>query len=78
MEMDLPEDMADERRALLTETERAILLEEKDVSENHYYTVVSRVRKKINRLADDLEALEAHGDLLEELRDVVCTEGEDD
>jgi hypothetical protein len=72
MEMDLPEGMTDERRALLTETERAILLEEKDVSENHYYTVVSRVRKKIQKLEDDLNALETHGGLADELRDTVC------
>jgi hypothetical protein len=72
MEMGLSEGMGDERRALLTETERAILLGENDVSENHYYTVVSRVRKKIRKLDDDLEALENHGDLAEKLREVVC------
>lgn len=73
MELELPGVMGDERRGLLTDTERAILLGEKDVSDNHYYTVVSRVRKKIGRVDEfDLEALEAHGDLADELRDVVC------
>lgn len=67
--------MSDDRRGLLTESEYQILLREKDVSDNHYYTTVSRVRKKIRRLEQDLEALEEHGALADELREVVCEDG---
>ena len=66
--------MTDDRRALLTPDERDILTGEKTVSDNHKYTVVSRVRKKIQKLDDDMTALEEYSDglLLDELRDVVC------
>lgn len=67
----------DERRALLTEGEKAILHGEKDVSEKHYYVVVTRARKKIRKLVDeDLPALEEHDTLGDELRDGVCGDGE--
>jgi hypothetical protein len=73
MGVNLPESMTDERRGLLTDNERAILLGDKDVSDNHYYTTVSRVRKKIERMEEkDIEALEAHGELADELREGVC------
>ena len=63
----------DERRALLTEDERAILRGEKDVSEKYYYVVVTRARKKINKLIeDDLSALDQHDSLGDELREGVC------
>jgi hypothetical protein len=61
-----------DRRALLTETERAILLGERDVSEKYYYVTVTRVRKKIRQVEHDLEALDEHDKLGDELRDVVC------
>lgn len=64
--------MVDERRALLTGSEREILLGEQDVSDNHYYTVVSRVRSKISKLEEDMTALEHHETLADELREVVC------
>ena len=65
----------DERRALLTEDERAILRGEKDVSEKYYYVVVTRARKKIKKLIDeDLPALEHHDSLGDELRTGVCDE----
>lgn len=65
----------DERRALLTEDEAAILRGEKDVSEKYYYVVVTRARKKIQRLADDdLDALDHHDSLGDELREAVCKE----
>jgi len=69
-----PKTMTDERRALLTPDERAVLMGERDVSDNHKYTVVSRVRKKVQRVEQDLEALEEYSDgkLADELRDVVC------
>lgn len=70
--------MADEEpRALLTDREREILLGEGDVSEKYYYVVVTRVRKRIERLEDDLPALEAHKTLGDELREVVCEETDD-
>lgn len=68
--------MTDDRRALLTETEYQILTGEKDVGSNHYYTTVSRVRKKIGRLERDLAALEEHGGLANELREVVCEDSD--
>lgn len=65
--------MADsDRRSLLTDDERAILRGEKDVSEKYYYVVVSRVRNKINRLDEDIAALDQHNSLGDELREVVC------
>lgn len=36
------------------------------------------VRKRLDRLEGDLEALDAHGDLGNELRDIVCDDGGDD
>jgi|AntDeeMinimDraft_6_1070357.scaffolds.fasta_scaffold00755_4 hypothetical protein len=65
----------DEPRALLTDRERSILLgEADDVNEKYYYVVVTRARKRIKHLEDDLRALEAHSTLAEELRDIVCEE----
>lgn len=65
--------MVDDRRALLTEREREILLGEGgDVTEKYYSVVVSRVRNKIELLDKDLPALEAHNTLGDELREVVC------
>lgn len=66
-------DMAD-RRALLTEREREIVAGNADVSDSYRYQTISRVRKRFEQLDDDLDALEAHGDLLKELREVVCDE----
>ena len=59
-------------RALLTDREREILLGEADVSQKYYHVVVTRVRKRINRLASDVRALEQHDTLANELRDAVC------
>ncbi|MFC6765902.1 hypothetical protein [Natrinema soli] len=69
--------MSDDRRGLLTESERKILLGEKEVSDNYYYTVSSRVNKKISRLEDDLEALEEAGKL-DDLRRIICCENPED
>jgi len=63
-------------RALVTDREREILLGEADVSQKYYHVVVTRVRKRINRLADEIEALESHDSLAVELREVVCTDDE--
>lgn len=61
-----------DRRALLTEREREIVAGDADVSDAYRYQTISRVRSRLDRLAGDLEALEAHGDLAEELRDRIC------
>lgn len=68
--------MAD-RRALLTEREREIISgNADDISDEYRYQTVSRIRSRLQRLDDDIEALEAHGDLAEELRDIVCVSEE--
>lgn len=67
--------MAD-RRALLTDREREIIAGEADVSDDYRYQTISRIRKRFKRLEDDLEALETHGDLADELRDIVCDDDE--
>ncbi|WP_241432977.1 hypothetical protein [Halorubrum tebenquichense] len=69
------ESMAD-RRALLTEREREIVAGDADVSDSYRYQTISRVRKRFDQLDDDLDALEAHGDLIDELREVVCDGGD--
>jgi hypothetical protein len=72
--------MTDERRALLTEKEVKILTGERDVSDNYKYTVASRVRSKIEKLDEDMNALEEYreGVLLDELRAVVCDTDEEE
>ena len=65
--------MSDEGpRALVTDREQEILLGDADVTEKYYHVVVTRVRKRINRLEDELPAMEAHATLADELRAVVC------
>ena len=67
--------MANNRRGILTDREREILLNEgEDVTEKYYGVVVSRVRSKIERIDEDLPALDSHPSLGNELRDVVCSE----
>jgi len=62
-----------DRRALLTEREREIVSDRADdVSDEYRYQTVSRVRARLQLLEEDLEALEAHGSLDEELREIVC------
>lgn len=66
-------DMSEDRRGLLTDREREILMSDgSDVSEKYYGVVVSRVRSKIELVGDDIEALEQHDSLAEELREAVC------
>lgn len=64
-----------ERRALLTDREREIIAGEADVSDSYRYQTISRVRKRLERLEDDMEAMRQHGDLLAELREIVCDDG---
>lgn len=56
-----------DRRALLTERERDIVSGEADVKDSYRYQTISRIRKRLQRLPDDREALEAHGELGAEL-----------
>jgi len=64
--------MADERRGLLTTREREIISGDADVNDEYYYSVVSRVRRKIDNLAQDAVLLqEHHPELGEELREAV-------
>lgn len=62
-----------DRRALLTDREREIISgEADDISDDYRYQTISRVRKRLDRLDGDLEAMEAHGQLAQDLRDIVC------
>lgn len=73
--------MADDRRGLLTPREREILSGEADVTEEYYYSVVSRVRSKIQKIDGDADILQkAHPDLFEELSESVTAKsnGDDD
>lgn len=65
-----------DRRALLTDREREIISGEADVDDSYRYQTISRVRSRFDRLEEDLAAFREHGDLLEELREVVCTDVE--
>lgn len=68
-----------DRRALLTDREREIISgEADDVSDDYRYQTISRIRARLERLDGDLEALEAHGDLADELREIVCEGGDGD
>lgn len=60
-------------RGLLTDREREILCGDAGVSRNYVYQIRSRVRDKIDRLAEDIEILETHHpDLWERVDSVVC------
>jgi len=63
--------MAD-RRALLTEREREIISGNADVTDAYRYQTVSRVRSRLQQVAGDLDALDEHGELGDELRAIVC------
>ena len=61
-----------ERRALLTDREREIVAGDAAVADSYRYQTISRVRARFGRLEEDLDALEKHGDLADELRDIIC------
>ena len=63
-----------ETRAMLTDRERDIISGEAGVTNDYRYQTISRVRQRFDRLDADLEAFEAHGDLADEFREVVCEE----
>jgi len=63
-----------ESRGLLTDREREVLSGKADVTQNYVYQIRSRVRKKIERLATDVEILdEHHTDLAEGVRETVMS-----
>ena len=64
-------------RALMTETERELIAGEG--SDQRRYEAVSRVRSRVkDELITDVELLEEHHpDLLDEVREVVCEEGDE-
>lgn len=69
---------ADDRRSILTEREKEILSGEADVTEKYFFTVVSRVRNKIEGLQEDLEFLdENYAKLGDEMRATVCEDGQE-
>jgi hypothetical protein len=71
--------MADDRRGLLTPREREIISGEADVTEEYYYSVVSRVRSKIQKVEEDAQLLqENHSDLFEELMESVTADSNED
>ncbi|WP_336363178.1 hypothetical protein [Halalkalicoccus salilacus] len=61
-------------RALLTDRERDIISGEADVKKDYRYQTISRIRNRMERLDGDIEAMEAHGDLADEFREIVCTD----
>ena len=66
-----------EERSLLTDREREILSGEADVSDNYRYKVESVARRRVRNIEGDVEVLrENYPEILEELRDVVCPNGE--
>lgn len=68
--------MAEDYRAILTDREKEIIAGSADVSDSYRYRVVTRVRKKIERLGRDLELLDEHHDTLgDELREAVDADG---
>jgi hypothetical protein len=65
-----------ERRALLTEREREIISgDADDISDAYRYQTISRIRSRLQQVDADLAALDAQGDLGDELREIVCAEG---
>jgi DNA polymerase II small subunit/DNA polymerase delta subunit B len=66
-----------EGRGLLTESERDAIAGE--TSDSYRYKTRSFLRNRIEKVADDIDVLAEHDpDLLEELRGVVCKEGNDE
>lgn len=66
--------MAEEGRALLTDSERAILSKEKDVTDNYRYKAKSIVRVRVRRrFAEDIDILREHfPEVYELIHDEVC------
>lgn len=63
--------------AIMTETDRSRISGETDDPDSKRYESVSRVRKRVEALEKDVEVLSNHHpELLEELREAVCSENE--
>lgn len=61
-----------DRRALLTDREREIISREADVTDSYRYQTISRVRKRFDRLEEDLQLLDEHHDsLADEIRGII-------
>jgi hypothetical protein len=67
-----------DRRALLTEREREIVSGEADVTDPYRYQTISRIRRRMQKIEDDLAALDGHDTLGDEFRSLVCDDREDD
>ena len=63
-------------RALLTDREREIVAGEADIDDPYRYQTISRVRQRFSRLEGDLEAMEKHGKLADEVREIVRVESD--
>jgi len=63
-------------RALLTDREREIVAGEADVDDPYRYQTISRVRQRFSRLEEGLEAMEKHGELADEVREIVGVESD--
>lgn len=62
-------------RAIMTTTDRERIIGEVEVSDEKRYQAIHRVRSRVKELETDVEILEDHHpELLEELREVVCSE----
>lgn len=69
--------MDNQYRGLLAQRGRQNSRSEIDASVNHQYRVVSRIRTKIESMPEGVGVLEkSRGNLLEEIRMVVCTDEE--
>lgn len=67
-------------RAIMTDTDREYITGGDDVDSHKRYQAISRVRNRINEeLSTDVELLEEHHPgLLEELREIVCVDVDDE
>lgn len=62
----------------MTGTDRKYVAGEGVEDENQRYQAVSRVRDRLDELEKDVEVLEeSHPELLAEIREIVCEEGDD-
>ncbi|MCF2165440.1 hypothetical protein [Halobacterium salinarum] len=65
-------------RALLTEREREIVSgDADDITDDYRYQTISRIRARLEHLEDDMAALDAHGDLGDEFRAIICGDDEE-
>lgn len=72
-----PPEMSEEGRALLTESERAILSGDREVTDNYEYKVKSLVRTRVRRrFGQDIEVLrENFPEVFDMIEEEVCNGG---